>query len=158
VAQRKAIQRRGGSFRLRLSAAERKLLRELPAELRSLLDSDAEDPSLGRLFPPAYEGDADAQEDYRELTHDELLGKHRDALMVVEQTADQEELGAEEVDAWLTALNELRLVLGIRLGVTEDVYETEIDLEDPEAAEVGVYLYLTWLQEQFVEAAREPRG
>jgi hypothetical protein len=151
--ERKAIERRGGGFRLRLSAGERSLLRELPAELRSLLDSDSEDPSLGRLFPPAYDADAEAQEEYRELMHGELLGKHRDALTVLEQTADREELGAEEVHAWLAALNDLRLVLGTRLGVTEDLYETQLDPEDPEAAELGVYLYLTWLQEQFVEAA-----
>jgi hypothetical protein len=158
VAEHRAIERQGGSFRLRLSAAERELLRELPAELGLLLDSHAEDPALRRLFPPAYEGDAGAQQDYRELTHDELLGKHRDALTVVVETADREELGAEEVDAWLSALNQLRLVLGTRLDVTEDVYEAEIDPLDPDASELAVYLYLTWLQEQFVEVAREPLG
>jgi hypothetical protein len=158
VAEHRAIERHGASFRLRLSAAERELLRELPAELGLLLDSNAEDPALRRLFPPAYEGDASAQQDYRELTQDELLGKHRDALTVVAETADREELGAEEVDAWLSALNQLRLVLGTRLDVTEDVYETEIDPLDPDASELAVYLYLTWLQEQFVEVAREPRG
>jgi hypothetical protein len=152
--EQKAIERRrGGRFRLRLSSAERELLRELPAELRSLLDSDSEDPSLQRLFPPAYDGDAAAQQEYRELMHGELLGQHRDALRVLEQTADREELSAEEVHAWLAALNDLRLVLGTRLDVTEDLYETQLDLENPEAAELGVYLYLTWLQEQFVEAA-----
>ena len=156
MADRRVIQRdRGGRFRLRLSSAERSLLRELPAELRSLLDSDPEDPSLRRLFPPAYEGDAEAQEEYRGLMQGELLGKHREALAVLEQTADREELLASEVHAWLAALNDLRLVLGTRLGVTEDLYESEPDLEDPEAAALGVYLYLTWLQEQFIEAARD---
>ena len=155
MAGRNVIQRdRSGRFRLRLSPPERGLLRDLPAELRAQIDSDSQDPSLRRLFPPAYEEDAEAQEEYRELMHGKLLGKHRDALTVLEQTADREELAEEEVHAWLAALNDLRLVLGTRLGVTEELYETEPDLDDPDAAGLGVYLYLTWLQEQFVEAAR----
>jgi hypothetical protein len=153
VAERAIERAAGGRFRLRLSAAERHLLRDLPAELRSLLEGGSKDPTLRRLFPPAHEGDADAEAEYQELMHDELLGKHRDALAVLEQTADREELREEEFDAWLSALNDLRLVLGTRLGVTEELYETDIDLNDPDAGGLGVYLYLTWLQEQFVEAA-----
>lgn len=126
------------------------MLRQLPAQLRSLLDERSDDPSLRRLFPPAYDCDAGAQAEYRELMHGELLGWHREALSILEQTAGRDELRAEEVNAWLTALNDLRLVLGTRLGVTEDMYE--LDPHDPANAELGVYLYLTWLQEQFVEA------
>ena len=144
---------RDGRFALSLSAAERHLLRELPGELRSLLDSGSDDPSLRRLFPPAYAEDAGAEAEYRELMHADLLGKHREALTVLERTADSERLDAAEVDAWLSALNDLRLVLGTRLGVTEDLYDAEID---PTDAELAVYLYLTWLQEQFVEAAGGP--
>ena len=84
--------------------------------------------------------------------HAELLGSHREALTVLERTAENERLDPAEVDAWLAALNDLRLVLGTRLDVTEELYEGEID---PADSELGVFLYLTWLQEQFVEAARE---
>ena len=149
----RVIERAGdGRFRLRLTTAERHLLRELPAELAALLDSGADDPSLRRLFPPGYAEDAGAEAEYQELMHGELLGRHRQALAVLQETADSERLDSAEVDAWLVALNHLRLVLGTRLDVTEDLYEGEID---PEDAELGVYLYLTWLQEQFVEAAGE---
>lgn len=150
---RKTIHRtREGHFELRLSREERRLLRELPAELRSLLVGDSDDPSVRRLFPPAYDGDASAEAEYRQLMHGELLGRHREALTVMEQTADRDQLQEDEVHAWLVALNDLRLVLGTRLGVTEELYE-EIDPEDPGGAELGIYLYLTWLQEQLVEAA-----
>ena len=141
-----------GHVALRLSAPERDLLRGLPGQLRSLLDSGSDDPSLRRLFPPAYAEDEEAEAEYRGLMHGELLGKHREALAVLERTADSEELGPEEVDAWLAALNDLRLVLGTRLDVTEDLYDSDVD---PGDAELGVYLYLTWLQEQLVEAASE---
>jgi hypothetical protein len=85
--------------------------------------------------------------------HGDLLRAHREALTVLEQTVDRDRLGQDEFEAWLVALNDLRLVLGTRLGVTEELYEEDIDLEDPGAAGLAVYLYLTSLQEQFVEAA-----
>jgi hypothetical protein len=83
--------------------------------------------------------------------HDELLEAHREALVVVGETADRDNLTEAEAHSWLTALNGLRLVLGTRLGVTDELYE-ELDPRAPDAAAMGVYLYLTWLQEQLVEA------
>jgi Domain of unknown function (DUF2017) len=144
---------REGDLRVRLSQAERDLLRDLPAELRRLLEVNPEDPSARRLFPPAYEGDQDAEQEYRRLMRDELLAGRREALRVLEETADRESLTREELDAWLGALNDLRLVLGTRLGVTEELYEEALDPEDPQARETALYVYLTWLQEQLVEAA-----
>jgi hypothetical protein len=141
-----------GSVTLRLSAPERDLLRGLPGQLRALLETGSDDPTLRRLFPPAYADDEQAEAEYRGLMQADLLEKHREALTVLERTADRERLDAAEADAWLVALNDLRLVLGTRLDVTEDMYESEID---PEDAELGVYLYLTWLEEQLVEAAAE---
>jgi Domain of unknown function (DUF2017) len=144
---------REGDLRVRLSQAERDLLRDLPAELRRLLEVNPEDPSARRLFPPAYEVDQDAEQEYRRLMRDELLAGRREALRVLEETADRERLTREELDAWLGALNDLRLVLGTRLGVTEELYEEALDPEDPQARETALYVYLTWLQEQLVEAA-----
>jgi hypothetical protein len=46
------------------------------------------------------------------------------------------------------ALNDLRLVLGERLGVTEDVYERDVD---PRVPELAVYGWLTWLRGSIVE-------
>ena len=57
----------------------------------------------------------------------------------------------EQADAWLGCLNDLRLVLGTRLEVTED---TELDLrrDDPRAQALTVYGWLGWLQESLLEA------
>ena len=142
-----------GGFRLRLSDAERELLRTLPGELREILDSEQDDPSLRRLFPPAYERDDEAEDEYRRLMADELLEGRRAALRLVQETAGRERLSAEELDAWLRALNDLRLVLGTRLDVTEEKYVTELDPAHPQAYELSVYGYLSWLQEQLVAAA-----
>jgi hypothetical protein len=144
---------REGGFRLRLSDGERDLLRTLPGELRALLASERDDPGLRRLFPPAYERDEEGEDEYRRLMADELLEGRRAALRLVEETAGRDRLTAEELDEWLRALNDVRLVLGTRLEVTEEVYEVEIDPAHPQAYELSVYAYLTWLQEQLVAAA-----
>ena len=142
---------RQGEIRLRLPRAERDLLRHLRAELGQLLDSAPDDPSLRRLFPPAYDDEADEAE-YRRLMHDDLTAGRRRALEVVEETANRDRLSAEEAEAWLTALNDLRLVLGTRLDVREDTLLDALDPHDPRAPDLSVYAYLSWLQEQLVEA------
>jgi Domain of unknown function (DUF2017) len=144
-----------GDFLLRLSREERRLLAELPVALRSLLDDDPGDPSLRRLFPPAHEADEEAESEYRTLMHDELLEGRRAALATLERTAGSEVLSEEELHAWLRALNDLRLVLGTRLGVTEETYTEELDPADPHADELAVYGYLTWLQDQLVSAGAD---
>jgi hypothetical protein len=142
-----------GDFVLRLSADERELLRTLPGQLRALLGSERDDPGLRRLFPPAYERDEEGEAEYRSLMADELLEGRRAALRLVQETAGRDRLTVEELDAWLRALNDLRLVLGTRLDVTEETYETELDPAHPQAYELSVYAYLSWLQEQLVAAA-----
>jgi uncharacterized protein DUF2017 len=99
-----------GGLELRLSREERTLLAGLAAELRSLLEGESGDPSLRRLFPPAYDDDEDERA-YRDLMGGELLDGRREALELLAGTAQSERLTAEEADAWLRALNDLRLVL-----------------------------------------------
>ena len=140
-----------GDFRLRLPQAERDLLRHLPTELEQMLDDTPDDPSLRRLFPPAYDDEAEESE-YRRLMRNELLGGRRRTLRVLEETAGHDRLTAEEAQAWLTALNDLRLVLGTRLDVSEDTFLDRLDAGDPRAPELALYAYLSWLQEQLVEA------
>jgi hypothetical protein len=154
VLARSPIQRtRGGDYRLRLSDGERALLRRLPADLIALLAADPDDPALRRLRPSAYEDDPEAEDEYRRLMEGELEAGRREALRLLAETADRDRLTTEELDAWLRALTDLRLALGTRLDVTEEVYERAIDPRDPQAYELSVFAYLSWLQEQAVEAA-----
>jgi Domain of unknown function (DUF2017) len=150
--ERRRIERTGkGEIRLRLPRDERALLRRLPAELRRLLVEAPDDPSLERLFPPAYD-DAEDEAEYRRLMGDELTEGRRRALRVIEETLDQDRLTKEQAEAWLTALNDLRLVLGTRLDVTEDMLLERLRPDDPKAFELSLYAYLSWLQEQLVDA------
>lgn len=111
-----------------------------------------------RLFPPAYAEDSEAEREYRTLMHDELLDGKREALRVFVGTLEREELTDEELEAWLRVLNDLRLVLGTRLEVTEETYARRLDANDPNAQELALYGYLSWLQEQAVEAAAAGLG
>ena len=140
-----------GGVELRLSRDERSLLAGLAAELRALLDGAPGDPSLRRLFPPAYD-DEDDEHAYRDLMGGELLDGRRAALELVSDTVDHDRLTVEEADTWLRALNDLRLVLGTRLDVQEDTFATEPDLSDPRGHALAVYAYLSWIQEQLIEA------
>lgn len=145
------IQRdRTGGFRLRLPAEERELLRSLPAQLREVLRTG--DPSLRRLFPPAYTDDSEADDEFRRLMRDELLDGKLKALRVVEETAGADQLTGEQLEAWLGALESLRLFLGTQLDVSEATYEQELDPGDPAAPALALYGYLSGLQEQAVEA------
>jgi hypothetical protein len=144
---------RRGDYRLRLSDGERELLERLPAELLALLAAEPDDPALRRLRPSAYEDDPEAEDEYRRLMDGELQEGRRDALRLLADTASRDRLTAEELDAWLRALTDLRLALGTRLDVTEEIYSHEIDQRDPRAYELAVFAYLSWLQEQAVEAA-----
>jgi hypothetical protein len=149
---RRRIERgRDGRILLHLPKAERRLLRSLPSELSELLGAEPDDPSLRRLFPPAYD-EAAEEDEYRRMMRDELLGGRRRSLALLAKTADADRLDEETAHAWLTALNDLRLVLGTRLEVRDDTLLEDISPSDPRAPEFGLYAYLSWLQEQLVEA------
>ncbi|MBW3593162.1 MAG: DUF2017 domain-containing protein [Actinobacteria bacterium] len=148
---RAPIERPTDGFRFHLAREERALLERLAVELESALDG-SDDPALGRLFPDAYEDDDAAAADYRELVGRDLREERRAAARVLRETLGRGTLSENEVDAWLRALNDLRLVLGTRLGVTEELYEHELDPADPRAPELAVFFYLTWLQERMIQA------
>ena len=147
---RRVRRTRKGEYQLKLPAEERDLLRALPGQLKALLASD--DPTLKRVFPPAYKDDPELEAEYRHYMGDDLLESHSRALDLMEQTIDAERLDEEQVLGWLGALNDLRLVLGTRLDVTEDMYEREMEPDDPRGPAFAVYTYLGWLQEQVVDA------
>ncbi|MGH3079605.1 MAG: DUF2017 family protein [Gaiellaceae bacterium] len=138
-----------GELALRLPEEERTLLRRIAADTRARLRDD--DPALRRLFPPAYE-DAEREREYRELTRGQLAAGREQALELLQQTVDNPGLSPEEADSWLRALNDVRLVLGTELDVTEDLDWDALDPDDQRLPALAVYAYVSWIQEQLVEA------
>jgi hypothetical protein len=56
-------------------------------------------------------------------------------------------------DAWLSALNDLRLTIGTRLDVDEQAYEEldRVDPASPRGRELTLFLWLGVLQETLVD-------
>jgi hypothetical protein len=150
------IRRKGDRVRLNLDAHEQALLRELLQELEPLL-AEPDDPSLRRLFPPAY-SDEQSDDQYRSLVRDQLVRGRARSLATMRDTLANDEIDLEQADEWLRALNDLRLVLGTRLEVTEDLDYESIDLDTPSGRDLAVYGYLAWLQEQLVDALQPASG
>lgn len=141
---------RRGDFEVRLPSHERAVLRELPAQLRELLRSD--DPALERLFPPAHPDDPALSEEFSNLVRGDLVAARLGSLEVMEATLESRRLDEEQILAWLGAVNDLRLVLGTRLEVTEDLDPDAVPDTDPRAPAYALYYYLGWLEEQIVAA------
>jgi hypothetical protein len=145
--------RRDGRFDLDLPRNERDMLGMLPTTLREVVTGD--DPAAERLFPPAHPAEPTREEEYRRLTREGLVAKRLSALEIVESTLEARQLDEEQLSAWLGALNDLRLVLGSRLEITEESYDQELEPDDPRAPGMALYHYLSWLVAQAVDALSE---
>jgi hypothetical protein len=113
---------------------------------------------LARLFPDAYREDPDAAGDFRRYTEPGLrsgkVAAARTVLATLPGKGGRVRLSAADGEVWLRALNDVRLALGVRLGITEE-YEQELghlSSDDPRAAYLAVYDWLTYLQETLVRA------
>jgi hypothetical protein len=132
---------------------------ELAAQLGLSEATEApEDPVLARLLPDGYAGDAEASREFRRYTEQGLrsakIAAARTVLATLPPSGGKVRLSEPEAQAWLRALNDVRLALGVRLGITEepDELEAEPSADDPEAAFMWVYQWLAFLQESLVEA------
>jgi hypothetical protein len=168
-----------GGVTARFAAAQARIVRDLVGQVADLLGgertdtgtgdladelglSDAagppEDPILARLLPDAYRGDPDAAGEFRRYTEIGLRsGKVAAAQTVLDTlpaSGGRIRLSVADAQAWLRALNDVRLSLGVVLGVTDDFEDTvgNLTADDPRAAYVGVYQWLAYLQESLVDA------
>jgi uncharacterized protein DUF2017 len=140
-----------------LEEREAAVLRDVLAEMSLLLGENvsASDPVIVRLFPKAYENEAE-QQSYEGLVADELRRAKSTALKAVREKLGAEGsvdvvVGASEIDAWLTVLTDLRLAIGMRLNVTEETMDSDIDPADPDAEALSVLHWLGWIQHSIIE-------
>jgi Domain of unknown function (DUF2017) len=117
-----------------------------------------DDPVLARLLPDAYRDDPAAAGEFRRYTESGLrsgkVAAARTVLDTLSESGGRVRLSADDAQAWLRALNDVRLALGVRLEVTEDWPEMleRARKGDPRAAGLWIYDWLTVLQETLVEA------
>ncbi len=149
IFKRRFVRTSDAEFTIRISDEERDLLDHLVPQLRELLMSTAPtgevDPMTRRLFPTAYNQDAEDDATYQEQKRDRLLVSRLESLEILETTSRATTLSVEELDAWANAINQLRLVLGTRLDVGEDDETTDMDPDDPDNAPLATYHYLSHL-------------
>lgn len=172
------FRRRSGKVVARFTEAEAGVLRQVVGEVVDLLGGPAagkddpfsglgaepaapEDPVLARLLPDGYREDPEAARELRRLTEGTLRGeKVRNARVVLGMlpaaggtvALDDDEV----IDVWLRALNDVRLALGTRLGVSEEMdlaAEVESDPDSSRAYSLVVYDWLGYLQDTLVRCA-----
>jgi Domain of unknown function (DUF2017) len=134
-----------------------------PADLAAMLGatgptSPPQDPVLARLLPDAYRDDPEAAGEFRRYTEQDLrsgkVAAAQTVLATLPAEGGQVRLGPEDAQAWLRALNDVRLAIGTVLGITED-YEDELEAAswaDPRSAYLEVYHWLGYLQDSLVRA------
>jgi hypothetical protein len=117
-----------------------------------------DDPVLARLLPDAYQEDPEAAGEFRKYTESSL----REAKKYFAQTlldtlppsGGRVRLTGDQARDWMRALNDVRLMFGVRLEVTEDFEEQLAALapDDPKVAAFEVYGWLGAVQESLVRA------
>ncbi len=158
------MRRSGGEIVLKLYPTEVELLRDLTGQLESVLDGGVPerggDPVRDRLFPRAYlDPTEDAAEgEWQQAVHDDLVRQKSAAVEALVDSLDRGTvnrrgtleitLAPPAVEEWVGALNDLRLALGVVLGVTED--EPELQPGDPRGPGLELWGWLSWLQSSLV--------
>lgn len=116
-------------------------------------DTIPEDPALARLFPNAYEEDAEAGE-FRQVTEQGLLNrKMQDAMQVTsalglggevpnERKTVEVDISALTLPAWARTMTALRLAIAARIGLGTAEDHDRL-LEDEESR--GTVLVFDWL-------------
>jgi hypothetical protein len=134
-----------------------------PDELETLLglsgnDELPDDPVLARLLPDAYRDDAQASAEFRRYTEESLrsakINSARAVLASLPAEGGEVVLTAQECEQWLRALNDVRLALGTRLGISDEEAEMTADFtaDESRAAYLWVYQWLAYLQDSLLEA------
>jgi len=121
-------------------------------------DSPPEDDVLHRLLPNAYADSVDSSE-FRRYTESTLRAKKQAHAIVMRIHLKSSEDGIVDLDhdnanAWLGAINDIRLALGVRLKVESNSHEHLEILapDDPLRGVYAVYTWLGWLQESLLAA------
>lgn len=153
-----------GSVTAELEPSEAALISQLAGQIADLLapsETPSADPAMMRLLPDAYSADPDAAAEFRRFTAAELSErKVRNAATVMSdlveaataEVAFEIVLDAESVQAWVRSLTDIRLVLAVRLGITDDSDAGgDGDSGDEELLVHGeVYDWLGWIQNSLI--------
>jgi hypothetical protein len=116
-----------------------------------------EDPVLLRLLPHAYDDEEEALE-FRRFTEGSLRShKQRNLKLMREELLlivdhHKENIPSLDPFAWMAALNDIRLALGVRLEINEESFERfeSLSEDDPQKSLYAVYFWLGGVQESLI--------
>lgn len=142
--------------------ADATVLLYLFTELRDALSGPSDSEVMQRLFPRAY---LDPTEERRETEFSvfvgaDLLRTRLDRLTVVTEMLESVVERRKDTDlrldddaaaAWMGALNDARLALGVAIGVTEDLEVDDLDPSDERFAPMQFYALLSWVLGELVD-------
>lgn len=160
------FRRQGDCYVASFAVDEARVLRKVAAEVVGLLTDgfDHTDPVVGRLFPEVYPEDSAGTAEFRRYTEGDLKTAKIDQAGAVlaalpDSAGGDVRLDAEAAEAWLRALNDARLAMGVRLEI-KDGTDLGAELDEAVAADptssrvfqLSVYAYLGYLQESLLNA------
>ena len=163
------FRRKGSHCVATFAVDEVRVLRKVAGEVVALLTDgmDHGDPVVSRLFPDIYPDRPEDSQEFRQYTESDLkTGKIDQAGAILAALPDEGEgevrLDGEAAEAWLRAINDARLAMGTRLGISAETdLSEELDeaiLADPSSSRVfqlSVYAYLGYLQESLLNSLPE---
>jgi hypothetical protein len=143
------VRRKQSVLRVDLLPSESDLLGEIFDDLSELLVASEEgDPVVQRLYPDGYTDDDAASAEYRELVAADLKAERSARVQAcraeLPPSGGRFELDDEAADRWIRVINDVRLAVGTRLGVSET------EELDPESESTALYHWLTGVQEMLV--------
>jgi hypothetical protein len=176
--------RRGGHFTAVFEQVEAEVLIDLVGQVRTLLahrrdetptDPLAEltgltvgpstvprDPAVARLLPDLHRDDPRLSAGMRTLREPEVMAAKDDAAVVLIQslppTGGPVRLTEAAARSWLVALNDVRLVFGVRLDITDDAVPPAAAAAARDGPDYAMYLTYRWLstvQESLTDALLE---
>jgi hypothetical protein len=156
-----------GSVAASLTALETQLLGDLAAQVIELLgedradglgigggDAPSTDPAIARLLPNAYNDDDAAAQEFRRFTESSLTERkiaNARAVILSLDGGSEIALGADEQQAWLRAINDIRLIIASRLGIERDEDRGREESDD-DLAMRDIYDWLATVQGSLIDA------
>ena len=152
------FRRRDDGFAVDLPRPARELLASVAEQMHEVLTGPAadDDPAVARLFPQAYPDDPMRSIAFERVAADDLQRDRVARFDVLAKTAGARWLTEEQLLEWMRAINDARIVLGVRLDVTEEMTPDDV-ADDPERATTfRTYAYLSAVLEAIVQALGDP--
>lgn len=136
---------------VRFLPEETQMLRDLGVRLRMLLTIEDSTNQTASLFPPAYGDDFMRQVEYDRTARGNLSDSHVAALDEMLHLLDCRHADAEQINSFIRAVNQLRLVAARKLEITADTSEEDFPENHPERADYVAFQYLALLQQEALE-------